>query len=124
MKRHLSICWPFYALLSPCLIVVFGIGLAVADSFNRSVEVTDGNGTLRAVMFAVDGNNKSGLELKDPNGAVKFSIHTNGNNDPFINLFDKNGNNRIELGIAPNGDSYLLLRRGNGTIVHSFVAPL
>lgn len=99
-------------------------GVLAADVFNRVVEVADGNGTPRAAMFAADGNNKSGLELKDPNGAVKFSIHTNGNNDPFINLFDKNGNNRIELGIAPNGDAYLLLRRGNGTVVHSFVAPL
>jgi hypothetical protein len=108
-------------LIAVSLIAVSGVVLA--DAFNRSVEVNDANNTLRAVLFAVDNDNKSGLELRDPNGRTRFSVHTNQNHDPFMNMIDANGKSRIEMGLAPNGDAYLLMRRGNGAIVHSFIAP-
>ena len=78
---------------------------------------------MRAVIFAADSNGKSGLEVKDPNGQLRFSIHTNQNHDPFVNFFDRNGKNRIELGIGQNGEAYLILKKGDGTVTHSLVAP-
>lgn len=98
-------------------------GVLLADVFNRSVEVNDGNGVLRAVMFATNDDNKSGLEIKDNKGNVRFSVHTNNNHDPYANFIDANGKSRIELGIAPNGDAYLVLKKSSGQITHSFVAP-
>lgn len=89
----------------------------------RSVEVLDGNGVMRAVVFAADNNGKSGLELKDANGNVKLSIHMNQRHDAFVNILDANGRSRIEIGISPAGDAYLVLRKGDGTVVHSLVAP-
>lgn len=106
-----------------CLFLAACVGVVLADTFSRSVEVTDSNGTLRAVMFAANDDNKSGFEIKDHRGNVRFSVHTNANHDPFANFIDANGRNRIELGIAPNGDAYLVMRKGNGQVVHSLVAP-
>lgn len=94
-----------------------------ADVFSRSVEVNDANGVMRAVVFAANDDNKSGFELKDNRGNVRFSVHTNNNHDPFANFIDANGKSRIELGISPNGDAYLVMRKGNGQVVHSLVAP-
>ena len=104
-----------------CALSAFALGFQ--NSFQRSVEVFDGNNVLRSVIFANDDNGRSGLEIKDPNGNVRFSVHTNQQHDPFINFIDKNGKSRIEMGISPNGEAYLVMRRSNGTAVHTLVAP-
>ena len=116
MKRHWMVA---------CLLLTFACswGIVVADVFSRSVEVNDSNGVLRAVVFAANDDNKSGLEIKDNRGNVRFSVHTNNNHDPYANFIDANGKSRIELGIATNGDAYLVLKKGNGQVTHSFVAP-
>lgn len=107
-----------------CLFVVLMTStLLIADTFNRSVEVNDGNGTLRAVLFAVDNNNHSGFELKDPEGKVRFSVHTNNSHDPYMDFIDANGKGRIQIGIGPKGEAYIQLRKADGTIVHNLVAP-
>jgi len=97
--------------------------VALADVFSRSVEVNDSNGVLRAVVFAANDDNKSGLEIKDNRGNVRFSVHTNNNHDPYANFIDANGKSRIELGIDKQGCAYLVMRKGDGTAVHTLLAP-
>lgn len=113
--------WPVYSFL--VLSIIGGAGIILADTFNRSVEVVDSNGVNRAVVFAANDDNKSGLEIKDNRGHVRFSVHTNNNHDPYANFIDANGKSRIEIGISPNGDAYLVLKKSNGQVIHSFVAP-
>lgn len=115
-----------FRLLTASIFIVMVSGGALLQNvgrFQKAVEVVDGNATLRAVLFADDNNGKSGLEIRDPNSIAKLEMHTNKNDDPFVVFFDDNRKNRIELGIGENGDAYLLLRRGDGTIVHRLIAP-
>ena len=106
-------------------VFVLAMGVIVvlaAASFLKAVEVTDANGTLRCVLHADDGKNKSGLEIRDPNGNVCFAVRTNLNDDAWIEFFDKNGKNRIELGIAVNEDAHLSIYDGAGNVRHRLIA--
>ncbi|HWB09348.1 MAG TPA: hypothetical protein VG826_09000 [Pirellulales bacterium] len=107
-----------------CMVVAIGGAATLQQTgrFQKSVEVFDADNVLRCVLFADDSNDKSGLEIKDPQGRVRLAIHTNQNDDPFITFMDKGGRERIELGIGPNGDAFLMIAGGQGNIVHNLRA--
>jgi hypothetical protein len=109
-----------YAVIA-CSFVLVAAG--AMGQFQKAVEVYDAQNVMRCVLFADNNVNKSGLEIRDSHGHLKLAVQTNQNEDPIMSLYDEKGNTRIELGIKPNGEAYLCILSGNGTIVHSFVAP-
>lgn len=104
--------------------VLGGATLQNIGRFDKAVEIADANGTLRAVLFADDGANRSGLELRDPQGRSRMTIHTNQNGDSVLRMIDARGQVRMEMGIDVNGHAHLHLRNGRGAMVHELDAPL
>lgn len=104
--------------------VAGGATLQRSGRFEKSVEIVDAAGTLRAVLFADDGANRSGLELRDPQGRSRMHIHTNHNGDSVLQMIDTNGRVRCELGIDQNGHTHFHMKNGRGGMVHEFDAPL
>lgn len=90
----------------------------------QAVEVMDGAGKLRAVLFADNGQNRSGLEIFDSRGKPRFRLRTNRpNEDPVFEIFDAKDRLRIDMGIGSNGEAFLSLFDGNGQRRHGFVVP-
>ena len=75
MKRILLLCG---------LLIVTASIVAFQDAgmFSQHVTVVDGNGLPRAVLFSVNNNGRSGMEIKDANGSVRYSVYTNATHDP------------------------------------------
>ena len=101
-----------------------GAAFQQTGRFQKAIEITDANTRLRAVMYADDGNNKSGFELRDSQGRGRFSLRSNNAEDAFIHFYDAQGRVRIDLGIGPNGAAYFNLLDANGNVRHQFAAPL
>lgn len=100
-----------------------GATLQRMGRFEKSVEIVDAAGTLRAVLFADDGANRSGLELRDPEGRSRMTIHTHRNGDSLLQMFDKRGQSRMEMGFDENGNAHFHMRNGRGALVHELDAP-
>ena len=100
-----------------------GATLQRTGRFEKAVEIVDGAGTLRAVLFADYGANRSGLELRDPEGRSRMTIHTHRNGDSLLQMFDKRGQNRMEMGFDDNGNAHFHMRNGRGALVHELDAP-
>ena len=102
-------------------IVSTGFVFQQIGRFAKAVEVEDSNARLRAILYADNNQNHSGIELRDPNSKTRAQIATNQNHDPYLELYDKNGLKRIELGIDPNGKAYFVIRDVQGNVRHNEV---
>ena len=95
-----------------------GAAIPVIGRFQKAVEVDDGAGRLRAVLYADDGQNRSGLQLRDPAARVRLGVITTPNHDPVIAFTDARGRERIFLGINNTGVAVLEMRDSTGRTVH------
>lgn len=70
--------------------------LFVAASVQKSMEIADVNGTLRAVLFAADSSGKSGLEIRGPGGKARLAVYTNHSSYSYMNFIGVQHNPRAQ----------------------------
>ena len=84
------------------------------------LEITDSNGTLRAVLATgKDGNPV--MAMTDTNGKVRFALAMTGDDVPGMSMVDADGKAVIGMALAKGGGGAFNLADGRGKVRGSFV---
>ena len=104
------------------VVVLSGAAFQNAGRFKNAAEIVDGKGQLRAVIYADNSKNQSGVDIKDPKGANRFSLRTRQGHDASLHFIDANGTKRIDIGVDAKG-AFVRVFKANGVLHHSIEAP-